>query len=267
MLVCGVAALGQATSVTPRFLPALGKSVVVREESRLEVDTRIKGPDDREIRRRREAITESVEMTVTVLDTREGVPTRLTHFYKRAQVKRDGEATPLPWHGKTLQITLRDGKALAEATEGGALKAEQAEALVKALPPRLPALLSAFLPGKPVRPGEEWEVSAALAARGLRQEVQPRGSWVKGKLVKSVRRGGSRFGVVEVQGELALADGKAELRARMDGCLDGASTLGAYRVDVTVTGWKEVKEKGRLLKVGGVTRSTMTLEVGEEATP
>ncbi len=263
LLLTAALASGQPVALKLRTVPDAGKSVLVRQESRQEVDTRVKDADGKELRKRLAVTSDVAEYTLAVQEAKGGVPVKLSHAYTRAEETRDGVKTPLPWHGRKILFELAGGKLKASA-EGKPLTPVEAAAVEKIAASRFLDTILPLLPAKEVRPGDEWEVAPKKAAAGLALPIDEKASKASGKLIKVETRDGVRFAVAEVKAELAVEGGKVEYRVRIDAAADGKSTRGSYRADLTVTGWREADEKGRKLTVGGTTRGTVTLEVGEQ---
>jgi len=265
LLLFAAAASGQAVPLKPRTAPDAGKSVLVRQESRQEVDTRVRDAAGKELRRRLVSTSEVAEYTLAVQEARGGVPVKFSHAYTRADETRDGRRAPLPWQGRKILFALAAGKLKAEAADGKAFPPVEASAVEKAASSRFLDTLLPLLPGKDVSAGDEWEIAPSKAAIGLTLPLDEKASKASGKLLKVYDKEGVRFAIAEVQASLAVEGGKVEYKARIDAAVDGKSTRGSYRLDLTLTGTREADEKGRKLTVGGTTRRTVTLDVGEQA--
>jgi hypothetical protein len=266
LLLCVLGpASGQALKL--RTTPDAGKSVLVRQEARQEVDTRVTDAAGKELRRQVDTGGEVAEYTLAVIEVKGGQPVKFTHEYARAERAQSKEKAALPWQGRKVLFELAEGKL--RATAEGKFLDRKAE-LEKEASSRLLDTLLPLLPKKEVKPGDQWDVpdeSAKKAASGGRTlPFEELGGTAKGKLLRTYEKDGVRFGVIQIDASfpLKVEGGKLEYKIHIDAAIDGASTRGTYRADLTVTGHETLEEKGRKLKLGGTTRVRVTLEVGEQ---
>lgn len=261
-------AFGQRYTLNFRTAPDAGKSVLVREEMRQEADTWVKDAGAKEIKRERVVLGEVAEYTLAVEMAKGGVPVKFTHEYTKAESSRGAKRQALPWQGRKVAFELASGRLLATPV-GKALHAYDTRALEKAVGSRFIDTVRPLLPGKPVMVGDSWAVPARKAAAGLKVPFDETASLASGKLLRVYRKDGVEFAVVELKAALALkvVGGKLEYKVRVDAAIDGKSTRGHYRADLTISGMKPVDVKGEKLTTGGTTRGTVTLEVSEQAAP
>jgi hypothetical protein len=264
LLVWVASAPGQgATPLLLRTTPDAGKSVILRRTSRQEVDTRVSDARGKELHRRLDASSEEQEYTLAVQEARGGVPVKFTHEYARAVRSRGKEKTVLPWQGRKVRFAVNDGK-LGVVSDGVSL--ERQGELEKAVASRVLDTVLPLLPGKAVKAGEAWEVAPGKAGAGLSVTVDGKASKAGGRLVRLYEKGGVRMAEVELTAALVLGvdGGRLDYRVSIDAAIDGRSTRGIYGMEMTLSGTRAVEEKGRKLTVGGTTRGSVTLEVGEQ---
>ena len=266
-------ALGQTYSLLLRASPEEGKSALVRQESKQVVDSTVKDADGKELKRDQRKVSEVSEYTLAVQEVKDNLPTRFSHAYSKAEATGK-EKKQMAWAGRKVLFEVAKGKVTAKVAEGKALPKEAVEALEGIVASRFLDSVAPLLPPKDVKAGEEWTVDPKQAASGLKVPFDPKGSKASGKLVKVYEKGGHRFGVMELKADLVLklpdgGKGKLEYEVKIDAAIDGKSTLGTYRADVTITGSQTVEEKtkeGKSVKrvLGGTTRGTVTMEIGEQ---
>jgi hypothetical protein len=258
-------ASGESYSLKFRTVPDAGKSVLVREESRQEVDTVVK-EDGKEIKRERLTLGDVAEYTQAVQKAKGGLPLKFTNEYTKAETARNGMKFPLPWQGRKVPFELADGKLTSKA-EGKPLPKDAVAVLEKQAAARFIDTVLPLLPEKAVEVGDTWKVPAKKAVSGLKVPFDEKHTEASGKLIKVYEKGGVKFAVVELQASVALKGvdgGKLDYKVRIDAAIDGKSTRGSYRADLTITGARPIEVKERKLTANGTTRGTVTLEVSEQ---
>jgi hypothetical protein len=192
----------------------------------------------------------------TVLEKKAGQrATRLKRQYEKATVTVGGDTKTLPYQGKTVLIEKKDGKYTFRIEGGEELTGEDAQQLKEEFSKGKlddEALEKLFLPKRPVKVGETWQIDPALLAKGLqedaRMEVNVEKSKASGKLLKAYKKDGRQFGVLQLNLDIvpkSFSEGgmkvvlqpgaKMVVELKADACIDGSISSGTATSDVTVS--------------------------------
>src|SRR5829696_6056794 len=99
VVLWAAAAAAEPYRIELREVPAAGKSVVVRQQTRQEVQRQVRGPDGKVIHTDDTSLAETDEHTLSVQKAKGSVPTHFTREYLRAEVVAGGEKKALPHQG------------------------------------------------------------------------------------------------------------------------------------------------------------------------
>jgi hypothetical protein len=190
-------------------------------------------------------------------------PTKLRRRYSRAEQTQGDTKQAFTYHGKTLLLEWKDGRCTVRMEDGDLparerrLFGEQGNGPVAFPHPR-----AAWLPRKPVRVGEGWDIDAPRLLRDrdwwLGIDLDAERAEGSGKLLRTYEKAGRRYGVFELflsvpptkvkvgsKASLFLKDSRLTVRMVVDGCIDGSSF--AYRVKGVI----EQELNGQREKDGG----------------
>lgn len=227
--------------------------------------------------------TEKFEFTEEVIDApadpkdKKGF-SKVKRAYTEAEIKGDEEGGDLGLAGKTVVITGKEGKYEYRLDDGS----DVSEAAKKHFDEEFRDTGVSdddILPDKPVKPGDTWtiDVKKMLATLPEGMTADAAGSSASGKLVKTYKKDGKTYGVLEVTLELTItkfkqdddeesvglkSGSKLTIDMTFDGCLDGTShdmtskqhTKGELRPDVP--------EVELVIKIE-TTRNSTTTDVGK----
>ena len=252
-----------------RAVPDEGKSALVRLENKQEIDSTVKDADGKELKRDSRAFSDLAEYSLAVQEGKDGLPAKFSHEYSKAEETVGKETKALAWNGRKILFKTGKEKVSASVSEGSALKKEAIAELERIGATRFLDTVLPMIPTKELKAGEEWKVEPKDAASGLKVPFDAEKSSASGKLAKVYEKGGKKFGVIELKAELALklpdgGKGKLEYVVKIDAAIDGTGTEGTYRAEVTISGEQTVQDKTKKFSLGGTTRSTVTMEVGEQ---
>jgi hypothetical protein len=187
--------------------------------------------------------------TETVLEKGDKKPSKFQRAYEKAVKTTGAKAEKLPYEGRTVVYTLKDGKY--ECTTKG--EPALPEATLKELASKESADSSdatdLLAPKKPVKVGETWAIDAKKMAKEFdkdgNMEMDADKSKAGGKLVKVYSKGGKLYGVIELTLTVAIKklgskDGSLtfdppatmEMKLTLDVVIDGTSGAGV----MTMTG-------------------------------
>ncbi len=195
----------------------------------------------------------------TVLEKRPGAKRadKLERQYLTAERYEGGRKVTMSYQGKTLLIEKRDGRYLFRIKGGQELDvnssnpeeanaASELSAEFKMGPAALQDLGHEWvLPQKAVALGESWKIDPGPVVRELEAEgalkIDATRATAAGRLVRTFRRDGRQFGVIDLQMDLPILslteggktarvkDGKLAIRLALAGCIDGTSFANSLR--------------------------------------
>jgi hypothetical protein len=185
----------------------------------------------------------------TILEKPEGEPraTRLKRHYEKASLTVKGKPVTLPLEGKTVLIEKKGARFTFRTQNGEPLSAEVARPLDLEFNKKKrdqEAFEKLFLPKRPVKVGETWEVERAVVNKGLQQdrdmEISADKTKASATLKRVYRKDGRQFGVLVLKLEvtprafhkggkrLPVRPGaKLDLEITLDGCIDGGLATGS----------------------------------------
>jgi hypothetical protein len=209
---------------------------------------------------------------------REGTksPTKLERSYTKAERLNDDGAVDLELAGKTVVIEKKEGKFAFAFKGGDEVMGPALDALTKEFNKKADRdveLDRLVLPKNAVKPGESWKIDMEPLvkdfARGLGgvTDVDIAKSTGTGKLIKTYKKDGMLFGVMEIKlvmpinslgngpGKLVFTAGaKVDFLVNQDVCIDGATDAGTAKRKMVMAG------------TAGVAGNFFTLEVIAEET-
>jgi hypothetical protein len=216
----------------------------------------------------------------TILEKPEGAARarRLKRHYEKASLTSNGKTKSLPLEGKTVLIEKKGERFTFRVDGGDKLSAEDAGPLEQEFNKKKDRddFEKLFLPKRPVKVGETWEVDRAVVNKGLLQdrdmEIFPEKTKASATLQRVYKKDRHQFGVLLLKLEvvprayhkagkrLPVRPGaKLDLEITIDGCIDGSLATGTGKIklsiqaDVPVGGPKQPKV---LLKVRNTTTGT-----------
>lgn len=173
-------------------------------------------------------------------------PTKVKRTYETAESEKAGEKNDLGLAGKTVLIE-KSGDEYSFTIDGKGVSGTAAELLGKEFRAKKEITVEDFLPTAAVKVGGTWKVDATKLAKDLASDgltADPEKSTATGKLVKVYDKGGAKFGVIEINMELAMtkvggaqdidlkAGSKMTVAVVLDMCIDGSRTAATTKVNV-----------------------------------
>jgi len=190
--------------------------------------------------------------TVTVLEGGDKKPKKFKEVYEKAASTKGDKTSEKSFSKRTLNYEWKDGKYEVKAEGEPALIAQELESLAaKASKPEADEVM---LPKKPVKVGESWTLDPSEIAKSF-DDAKLDASRIKAeaKLVKVYDKDGKKFGVIDVDLKLPMADLPGikldgptylELKMSLDTAIDGSSTAGK------MTGTGKMLGKGSIDQAG-----------------
>ena len=266
--ICGVwllalsvfAAGAQAQTVTIKIKsqPEAGKSVVHHDVEKQTGSIKVSDAGGKVIQEQKPDLLRVDVFTETVLEAAKTGkdPVKFKRAYEKSLAGPADKAVASPFQGRTILFELRDGKYQVTAEGQPELSAKELAPLIKRANDQLKSLGDqAFLPKKPVKVGESWPLDGKALASDFSSggEVDLTKSKGEGKLLKTYKKDGKEFGVLEVKVQLALTSmpglkfeqpATLDLTGTLDAAIDGTSTAGTMSMAGKFTGKALVEQGG-----------------------
>lgn len=227
--------------------------------------------DGKVLEKNNEEFVESAKFKEEILDKEEGKrPSKVRRTYDSAKFTANGKETVLPYSGKAVNIQ-RLSKSYAFAFDDGkALTADQLGTLPKEFTMERTNddnMQKFILPGKPVAVGGTWTVDskvvlAELVGAGVTTTFDLTKATGNGKLTKAYDKNGKKFGALEIEISAPLkelpgsgqkdgpglkceAGSKFQLKASLEGCIDGSSSTATLVGELKFSGTTRIPAVGK----------------------
>jgi hypothetical protein len=208
-------------------------------------------------------------------------PSKLKRTYSVAEKTSAGKTAKTVYDGKTVVIEKKgnkyefniDGKAIAE---------EDAPELFASFRKEDEPNTQDLLPTEAVKAGDTWKVPAEKAERFInagateeKTKIDVKNSSISGKLVKTYKKDGAQFGVIEMtitvaftevdlgggMGAATKAGSKSVMVATIDTCIDGTVNADKSKLALTMEITAELPNNGTLTVKSKTTGSETTKPV------
>lgn len=258
-----LAAVAPAQTYTLKFkyVPDVGKDVVVKDSARDTGSVKVTDADGNVLAKKDKDTNASDEVyTETVLEKGDDRSRKFKRVYQKATRTADGRTTARSYEGRTVVFELKGDK-YAVTVEGDKPldKADLAELTRKANEDSQ-AQEQVFLPKKAVKVGDSWKIDYKELARayGTQGNLDPENTSGGAKLVKVYEKDGKQFGVIELKLKLGPRPPKnvtvvkpvvAEMTVTFDGVIDGSSTEASMTMSGKMTGKTAQDERGTKITV------------------
>jgi hypothetical protein len=181
-------------------------------------------------------------------------PTSLKRNYEKARFIKEGKEQTRAYEGKTVLIQKKGDKYQFQIDGGKELTGMDAEDLDKEFNKKdglsEDELEKLLLPTKPVRVGDTWKIDGDKLFNAMAKEggFSAEGSKATGKLVEVYEKGGRKIGKMDIEitspitkfGEkesvkFKVAEGSKAVQAfHLDVCIDGTSSAGSIKAEVSM---------------------------------
>jgi len=239
------------------------------------------------VNEKNETVIEKYAYQETVLEKPAGKskPTQLQRSYEIAEATKENNKQTLPYQGKTVLIEKKPDRFHFRIEGGEELTGRDAEFLDKEFNRNKDDefdFSKVFLPKKPVRVDESWEIDTQPLSQDLEKstglETDSTKSKAVAKLLKAYKKDGNQFGVIQVHLEFpikALKSGDQTISfnpgatmvadATMDGCIDGSLNTGTLKFSMSIEGLGEIVQGEMKFKM--TLKSTVTGEKSGKELP
>jgi hypothetical protein len=246
VLVATSAAAGQDAVTIKPFRPKAGDrtKVTIDEKATNKTTVAVQGKDQAM------EVTGSkafVYVNEVVEAGRDGAPpAKVKRTYEKARVGKGGDVTTLPVEGKTVLIE-KAGDKYTFTADGKPVEGEAAKLLTAEFDRAgRKDMETAFLPPKPLKPGETWAVDGAVLKEAMKADgprIDPDKAKAEGKLVKAYQKDGRQYGVVEVTvdapitglAKVDVKEGRLSVAVSGDGVIDGTAAAGTTKTVTKVS--------------------------------
>jgi hypothetical protein len=179
-------------------------------------------------------------------------PLKIEREYARAEKIEGGNATKLPYDGKTVVIEQIDGNYTFKIKGGEELTGADAASLNSEFNKQHNDSIDRLLmPKNAVKVGDEWKIDMKEVARqfggGNEVELDGEKATGSGKLLKVYTKDGKQFGEIQIKLEMPIKSigqapasfeagqgSKMTLTGTLDACIDGTSHAGTMKAKVKV---------------------------------
>jgi hypothetical protein len=239
--VLAAAAPAQTYTIKLKHAPDPGKSVVIKDSDSHDVLTKIFDAGGKAIKEDKAEEKRDEVYTETVIEKSDKFPTKYKRTYEKATRTRNGKTESRSYEGRTIVFEQKDGKFTVTADGDKPLSKADLEDLAKKANDNDKEMDELFLPQKPVKAGDGWDIDSKALAKSFARnaELDPDKSSAKAKLAKVYDKDGKKFGEIEVTLKLTPktpADVKFEspptidMKVTLNTAIDGSSTAGTMKM-------------------------------------
>lgn len=237
--------------------PDVGQSMTVIQKENSDGTFGIKDAAGKVLKEDKNQEVKETTYTVTTLEKGDKRPAKFKRVYETATVKQGNQSKTKSYSGKTVVFELKDGKYDIAIEGGGALDAKDLKDLGEEV--NKPEMEEAFLPKKPVKVGESWDMDAKLVGEAMgSMELDLEKTKATAKLAKVYSKDGKQFGVIDLNLKLAVK-GMNELKfdppavfdftGALDTAIDGSTTAGTLAMKAAASGKSQIDAKGQKLVI------------------